>query len=218
MKNTNKTNVNNSNAKARKATKLIDTINATIPLPYEEVLKTARKLIKDGLTVKDAVHGVRYSTAGYAVEFCRTFKAWSSYKALFGQLKEDLKKEGVKFAGTPLAKACLAVSTAVIDCHLKIEGETIEDRLTFTRSAFKDAGVNFSAKQGDIRLAFGCPTKSDKESAEEAAFAEMKKHVEGIQKGGMDAVQMAIQCLTAWIERENKVAEKAEEIAKGKAA
>lgn len=207
----------NSN-KAKKATTAIDTINATIPLPYEEVLKTARKLIKDGLTVKDAVNGVRYSTAGYAVEFCRTFKAWSSYKALFEQLKEDLKKEGVKFAGTPLAKACLAVSTAVIDCHLVIEGETIEDRLTFTRSAFKDAGVNFSAKQGDIRLGFGCPTKSDKESAEEAAFDELKKKIEDIQSMGADAVTAAIQCLQAWIERENKVAEKAEEIAKSKAA
>ncbi len=215
--NVNKT-TNNTTTKATKATTGIDSINKTIPLPYEEVLKTARRLIKDGLTVKDAVNGIRYSTAAYAIEFCRNFKSWSSYKNLFEQLKEDLKKEGVKFAGTPLAKACLAVSTAVIDCRLQIEGESIEDRLTFTRSAFKDAGVNFSAKQSDIRLGFGCPTKSDKESAEEAAFAEVKKCVEGIQKGGIDAVRIAIQCLTAWIEKESKISEKAEEIAKSKAA
>ena len=188
-------------------------------MSYADMLETARRLIKDGLTVKDAVHGVRYSTASYAVEFCRTFKSWDAYKALFAHLKEDLKAEGVKFAGTPLAKGCLAVATAVIDCHLTIEGQTIEDRLTFTRSAFKDAGVCFSSKQADIRLGFGCPTKSDKQAAEEAAFGDLRKHIEEIQKMGGDAVTEAIQTLNAWIERENKVAATAERIAKeGKAA
>lgn len=185
---------------------------------YKEMLDKAKKLIRDNITVKDATRSVRYSNAGYAVEFCGGFKTWGNYKALFTQLKEDLKKEGIKYAGTPLAKACLSVSTAVIDCHMTIEGESLEDRITFTKEAFKNAGVCFSSKQGDIRLAFGAGTKEDKESAEEAAFAEVKKSIETIQRGGRDAVQMAIQCLTAWIERENKVAEKAEEIAKSKAA
>ena len=199
----------NANAKA------MDTL---CPMEYKDILDVSRRLIKDGLTARDAVNGVRYSTAAYAVEFCFKFKSWDSYKSLFNQLKEDLKKSGVKFAGTPLSKACLAVSTAVIDCHLTIEGGTIEDRLTFARSAFKDAGVNFSAKQADIRLGFGCPTKSDKEAAEESAFGDLRRHVEEIQKMGGDAVTAAIQCLQAWVEREEKATATAERIAKEKAA
>lgn len=204
-----KSNNTNANAKA---------LNTLCPMEYKDILDVSRRLIKDGLTARDAVNGVRYSTAAYAVEFCFKFKSWDSYKSLFSQLKEDLKKQGIKFAGTPLSKACLAVSTAVIDCHLLIEGQTIEDRLTFTRTAFKDAGVNFSAKQADIRLGFGCPTKSDKEAAEEAAFSEVRRNIEEIQKAGKDAVTAAIQCLQAWLERESKAAATAERIAKEKAA
>lgn len=181
---------------------------------YKEMLETARRLIKDNITVKDAVKGVRYSTAGFAVAFCGSFKTWGNYKNLFEQLKEDLKKEGVKYAGTPLAKACLAVSTAVIDCHLAIEGQTIEDRLTFAKQAFKDAGVCFSSKQSDIRLGFDCPTKGDLEKAEEAALSVIKKSIETIQSGGITSVRAAIGCLQAWIEREERISEKAEEIAK----
>lgn len=185
---------------------------------YKEMLEQAKKLIKDNLTVKDATRSVRYTTAGFAVAFCGNFKSWGNYKALFEQIKEDLKKEGIKYAGTPLAKACLAVSTAVIDCHLAIEGETLEDRITFTREAFKNAGVCFSSKQGDIRIGFDCPTEGDLGKASEELSKEITKALELIEKAGIDTVKTAVKTLQSWIERENKVAEKAEEIAKSKAA
>lgn len=185
---------------------------------YKEMVEQAKKLIKDNLTVKDATRSVRYTTAGFAVAFCGNFKSWGSYKSLFAQLKEDLKKEGVKFAGTPLAKACLSVSTAVIDCHLKIEGDTIEDQIAFTREEFKKAGVTFSSKQGDIRIGFDCPTEDDLQKESEEVSKEVRKAVELIQKSGMDAVQTAIKMFSAWIEREERISEKAEEISKEKAA
>lgn len=185
---------------------------------YAEMLQEAKKLIRDNITVKDATRSVRYTTAGFAVEFCRTFKGWAAYKALFAQLKEDLKRDGIKYAGTPLAKACLAVSTAVIDCHLKIEGDSIEDRLTFARQAFKDAKVSFSAKQGDIRLGFGCPTSGDLEKASEQMTKDVIKAVEIIEKAGVQSAQSAIQCLRAFIEKEAKISATAEAIAKDKAA
>ena len=206
--NVNKTNKTTAAAAERKAA--AEKRAAAKAAAYEEMLQEAKKLIKDNLTVKDATRSVRYSTAGFAVAFCSNFKGWAAYKALFAQLKEDLKKDGVKFAGTPLAKACLAVSTAVIDCHLAIEGDSIEDRITFARQAFKDAKVSFSAKQGDIRIAFGCPTSGDLEKAEAELNAEVIRAVELIQKAGVQSAEGAIQCLLAFVEKE--------EIAKSKAA
>jgi hypothetical protein len=214
--NTNKTTTNatTTNATTTNAT----TTNATGE-KYALMLETARKLIKDNMTVKDATRSIRFSTAGFAVVYCKDFKSWDSYKRLFAQLKEDLKAEGVKYAGTPLSKACLAVSTAVIDCHLEIiEGKTIEDDITFVKDAFKKAGVCFSSKQGDIRIAFGCPTSGDLEKAQEELTAEVIRAVEFIEKAGTESAEGAIRCLQAFLEREAKVAATAEKIAKEKAA
>lgn len=197
--NVNKTTTNKANAKCEK---------------YAIMLESAKLLIKQGLTVKDATRSVRYSTSGYAVEFCKDFKSWGNYKSLFAQLKEDLKEEGIKYAGTPLSKACLAVSTAVIDCNLQIEGDTIEDEITFTREAFKKAGVSFSAKQSDIRIAFDCPTSGDLEKASEQMTKDVIKAVEFIEKAGVESAKGAIRCLQSFLEREEKAAATAERIAK----
>lgn len=213
---TNKTNKTTAAAKAAKAA--AENKAAAKAEKYAAMLEQARKLIKDNITVKDATRSVRYTTAGFAVAFCGNFKSWANYKNLFAQLKEDLNKEGIKFAGTPLSKACLAVSTAVIDCHLEIEGETIEDQITFTREAFKKAGVTFSSKQGDIRIGFDCPTSGDLEKASEQMTKDVIKAVEFIEKAGIESVKGAIKCLQAYLERENKTAETAERIAKTKAA
>ena len=82
---------------------------------YNEIFETVKTILTDNNKVKADTQSVKFATGFYAVAFCQSFKEWKEYDALFSQLKADLKKVGLKFAGSPLAKACLVTATAVIE-------------------------------------------------------------------------------------------------------
>ena len=145
---------------------------------YSEVFETVKTILTDNNKAKADAQSVRFATGFYAVAFCQSFKEWKEYDALFDQLKVDLKKVGLKFAGSPLAKACLVVSTAVIDCRVAIEGDSDDSRFETFKEVLKKAGLNFSAKQADVRLALGQATDSDIESAKAELLKKIDKAIE----------------------------------------
>ena len=128
---------------------------------YNEIFETVKTILTDNNKVKADTQSVKFATGFYAVAFCQSFKEWKEYDALFSQLKADLKKVGLKFAGSPLAKACLVTATAVIDCKVSIEGDSDDSRFETFKELLKQNSLNFSSKQGDVRLALGKGTDSD---------------------------------------------------------
>ena len=141
---------------------------------YNDILETVKTILADTNKAKLDAQSVKFATGYYAVSFCHAFSEWKEYDALFTRLKSDLKKVGLKFAGSPLAKACLCVSTSVIDCKVTIEGDSDDYRFETFKEVLKKAGLNFSSKQSDVRIALGQATDSDIESAK----AELLKRVE----------------------------------------
>lgn len=155
---------------------------------YNEVLETVKTVLTDNNKAKADVQSVRFATGFYAVAFCHSFKEWKEYDSLFGQLKEDLKKVGLKFAGSPLAKACLVVATARIDCRVAIEGDSDDSRFETFKEVLKKNSLNFSSKQGDVRLALGKATENDLESAKGDLLKKIDKAI--------DCIMENIDCLT----------------------
>lgn len=145
---------------------------------YNNIFETVKTILEDGNKAKADTQSVRFATGYYAVSFCHNMEDWKEYDALFSKLKADLKKEGLKFAGSPLAKACLVTATAVIDCYKVIEGDSDESRFETFKEVLKDAGLNFSSKQGDVRLALGIPTDSDIESAKKEVLKKIEKAID----------------------------------------
>lgn len=145
---------------------------------YNEIFETVKTVLTDANKAKADAQSVKFATGFYAVSFCQSFKEWQEYDSLFGQLKADLKKAGLKFAGSPLAKACLVTATAVIDCKVTIEGDSEDSRFETFKELLKKAGLNFSSKQGDVRLALGQATESDLESAKEELLKKINKAIE----------------------------------------
>lgn len=145
---------------------------------YNDIFETVKTVLTDNNRVKADTQSVRFATGYYAVSFCHSFKDWKEYDALFGQLKSDLKKVGLKFAGSPLAKACLCVSTAIIDCKVSIEGDSDDSRFEDFKELLKSNSLNFSSKQGDVRLALGKGTDSDIESAKAELLKKIEKAIE----------------------------------------
>lgn len=145
---------------------------------YNDIFETVKTILTDNNKVKADAQSVKFATGYYAVSFCHSFKEWKEYDSLFGQLKEDLKKVGLKFAGSPLAKACLVVATARIDCKVRIEGDSDDSRFEDFKEVLKKAGLNFSSKQGDVRLALGQATDSDIESAKAELLKKIDKAID----------------------------------------
>lgn len=145
---------------------------------YNEIFETVKTVLTDNNRLKADAQSVKFATGFYAVAFCQSFKEWQEYDSLFGQLKTDLKKVGLKFAGSPLAKACLVVSTAVIDCKVAIGGDSDDSRFEDFKEVLKKAGLNFSSKQGDVRLALGQATDSDIESAKAELLKKIDKAID----------------------------------------
>lgn len=145
---------------------------------YNDIFETVKTILTDNNKAKADAQSVKFATGFYAVAFCHSFKEWQEYDSLFGQLKADLKKEGLKFAGSPLAKACLVTATAVIDCKVAIEGDSDDSRFETFKEVLKKAGLNFSSKQGDVRLALGKATESDLESAKAELIKKIDKAIE----------------------------------------
>lgn len=145
---------------------------------YNEILQTVKTVLTDNHKTKADVQSVRFATGYYAVSFCHAFSEWAEYDALFSRLKADLKKEGLKFAGSPLAKACLVTATAVIDCRVSIAGDNEESRFETFKELLKENSLNFSSKQGDVRLALGIPTESDLESAKVEILKKIDKAID----------------------------------------
>jgi hypothetical protein len=141
---------------------------------YNEFLESAKTILSDNNKAKEDVKSVRFATGFYAVAFCHSFNYWADYDSLFAQLKADLKKAGLKYAGSPLAKACLTVATAVIDCKVKIEGDCDDSRFEIFKELLKESGLNFSSKQADIRLSLGGATDDDYATA----IAELRGKIE----------------------------------------
>ena len=145
---------------------------------YNEVFETVKTILTDNNKVKADTQSVRFATGYYAVSFCHSFKEWKEYDALFSRLKSDLKKVGLKFAGSPLAKGCLVRATAVIDCRVTIEGDSDDSRYETFKTLLKKEGLNFSSKQSDVRLALGKGTDSDIESAKAELIKKIEKAIE----------------------------------------
>ena len=149
---------------------------------YNDILETVKTILADNNKAKEDAQSVKFATGYYAVSFCHAFSEWKEYDALFTRLKADLKKVGLKFAGSPLAKACLCVSTAVIDCKVTIERDSDDSRFETFKEVLKKAGLNFSSKQSDIRLALGQGTDSDIESAKAELLKKIEKAIECISE------------------------------------
>lgn len=145
---------------------------------YNEIFETVKTVLTDNNRVKSDMQSVRFATGFYAVAFCHSFKEWKDYDSLFSQLKADLKKEGLKFAGSPLAKACLVTATAVIDCKVSIDGDSDDSRFEDFKEVLKKNSLNFSSKQADVRLALGIPTESDLESAKNELLKKIDKAID----------------------------------------
>lgn len=143
-------------------------------MEYNEFLESAKTILSDNNKAKADVQSIRFATGFYAVSFCHSFKEWKEYDNLFSRLKADLKKAGLKYAGSPLSKACLTVATAVIDCKVKIEGDCDDSRFESFKELLKDSGLNFSSKQADIRLSLGGATDDDYATA----IAELRGKIE----------------------------------------
>ena len=156
---------------------------------YNNIFETVKTILTDNNKVKADTQSIRFATGYYAVSFCHSFKDWKEYDSLFGQLKSDLKKVGLKFAGSPLAKACLVTATAVIDCRVAIEGDSDDSRFEDFKELLKSKSLNFSSKQADVRLALGQATESDIESAK----AELLKKIEK----AIDCIAENVEFLTA---------------------
>lgn len=151
---------------------------------YNDIFETVKTILTDNNQVKADTQSVRFATGYYAVSFCHSFKEWEEYDALFSQLKADLKKVGLKFAGSPLAKACLVTATAVIDCRVSIEGDSDDSRFEDFKELLKNNSLNFSSKQGDVRLALGIPTESDLESAKNEVLKKIEKAIDCLIENG----------------------------------
>ena len=145
---------------------------------YNDIFETVKTILTDNNKAKSDAQSVKFATGYYAVSFCHSFKEWKEYDSLFCQLKADLKKVGLKFAGSPLAKACLVTATAVIDCKISIEGDSDDSRFEDFKSLLKNNGLNFSSKQGDVRRALGKATDSDLESAKGELLKKIDKAIE----------------------------------------
>ena len=145
---------------------------------YNEIFETVKTILTDNNKAKADAQSVKFATGFYAVAFCHSFKEWKEYDSLFTQLKTDLKKVGLKFAGSPLAKACLVTATAVIDCKVSIEGDSDDSRFEDFKEILKKSGLNFSSKQGDVRLALGQATDSDIESAKAELLKKIEKAID----------------------------------------
>lgn len=145
---------------------------------YNNIFETVKTILTDNNQVKADTQSVRFATGFYAVSFCHAFSEWAEYDALFSRLKNDLKKEGLKFAGSPLAKACLVTATAVIDCKVSIDGDSDDSRFEGFKELLKENSLNFSSKQGDVRLALGIPTDSDLESAKAELLKKINKAID----------------------------------------
>lgn len=145
---------------------------------YNEIFETVKTILTDNNKAKADAQSVKFATGYYAVSFCHSFKEWKEYDSLFTQLKTDLKKINLKFAGSPLAKACLVTATAVIDCKVNIDGDSDEMRFEDFKEILKKSGLNFSSKQGDVRLALGKATDSDIESAKAELLKRIGKAIE----------------------------------------
>ena len=145
---------------------------------YNEIFETVKTILTDNNKAKADAQSVKFATGFYAVAFCHSFKEWKEYDSLFTQLKTDLKKVGLKFAGSPLAKACLVTATAVIDCEVSIEGDSDDSRFEDFKELLKQNSLNFSSKQGDVRLALGQATDSDIESAKAELLKKIEKAID----------------------------------------
>lgn len=145
---------------------------------YNDIFETVKTILEDGNKAKADAQSVKFATGFYAVAFCHSFKEWKEYDSLFGQLKTDLKKVGLKFAGSPLAKACLVAATAVIDCKVSIEGDSDDSRFEDFKELLKQNSLNFSSKQAAVRLALGQATDSDIESAKAELLKKIEKAIE----------------------------------------
>ena len=149
---------------------------------YNEIFETVKTILTDNNKVKADAQSVKFATGFYAVAFCHAFTEWSEYDSLFTQLKADLKKVGLKFAGSPLAKACLVVATARIDCKVATEGDSDDSRFEDFKELLKQNSLTFSSKQGDVRLALGQATDSDIESAKAELLKKIEKAIECISE------------------------------------
>lgn len=145
---------------------------------YNDIFQTVKTVLTDNNKAKADIQSVRFATGFYAVSFCHSFKEWKDYDSLFSQLKADLKKIGLKFAGSPLAKACLVTATAVIDCRVTIDGDSDDSRFETFKELLKENSLNFSSKQGDVRLALGKATDSDIESAKAELLKKIDKAID----------------------------------------
>lgn len=145
---------------------------------YNDIFETVKTILTDNNKVKSDTQSVRFATGYYAVSFCHAFSEWAEYDALFGQLKADLKKVGLKFAGSPLAKACLVTATATIDCKVSIDGDSDDSRFETFKELLKENSLNFSSKQADVRLALGQATDSDLESAKNEVLKKIEKAID----------------------------------------
>lgn len=145
---------------------------------YNDIFETVKTILEDGNKAKADAQSVKFATGFYAVSFCHTFKEWKEYDSLFTQLKTDLKKVGLKFAGSPLAKACLVVATATIDCKVSIEGDSDDSRFEDFKELLKQNSLNFSSKQGVVRLALGQASDSDLESAKAELLKKIDKAID----------------------------------------
>ena len=145
---------------------------------YNEIFETVKTVLTDNNKAKADAQSVKFATGFYAVSFCKSFNEWKEYDSLFGKLKDDLKKIGLKFAGSPLAKACLVTATAVIDCRVAIEGDSDDSCFETFKEVLKKAGLNFSSKQADVRLALGQATESDVKAAKAELLKKIDKAIE----------------------------------------
>ena len=176
---------------------------------YNEVLETVKTILTDNNKVKADAQSVKFATGFYAVSFCHSFKEWKEYDSLFGQLKDDLKKIGLKFAGSPLAKACLVTATAVIDCKVRIKGDSDDSRFEDFKELLKSNSLNFSSKQGDVRLALGQATDSDIESAKAELLKKIEKAIECLSENSEFLTAEQSEHMIALLESRYLKAEKA---------
>ena len=180
---------------------------------YNEIFETVKTVLTDNNKVKADAQSVKFATGFYAVAFCHSFKEWQDYDSLFGQLKADLKKVGLKFAGSPLAKACLVVATATIDCKVSIKGDSDDSRFEDFKEVLKKSGLNFSSKQGDVRLALGKATDSDIESAKVELLKKIEKAIECLVENRDVLTAEQAEMIIESLESRYLKAEKSEKVA-----
>lgn len=148
---------------------------------YNDILETVKTILKDRDVNRAGAESIKFSTGYNAVAFCRDFKEWREYDALFERLKADLKKINIKFAGTPLHKACLTVATATIDCAVKIkgsDGQAFED----FKELLKQHSLTFSSKQSEIRYEMGAATDDDTQKIFEKELKRLESAIDTVSE------------------------------------